>query len=878
VTYLFVKNAHIYLARIARERQTKTRLAMYLLPVSLLIVLGTALCGLAWRGALPRSWDGAGHYGAAWIYCQEGFPDTFGWSQAYYGGMPLPNFYPPLFYWTISLLHHSGIASFDLAFKLVLILPLLLLPAALWLLAAKLSRQNRLVTVCATLLTLPLITNSSLGVIGLSYFGTFAGGLYTQPLGFCLLIAWYVCYSSADQNARRICLSALLLALCALANFFSALTAILLAAVAVTDELLNYVKARDGVARDRSRRRLLALIVAPLLAIGLTLFWLAPLIHSAEFFVTRPTSEPLSQLFLPTTLGFYGLAVFGAVIWWRRPTPPARPFLLGCLLLAAVTILSASVAPRWLPVQPARFLSTLMLLLTAPAGYALAAVWKTIVAMVREKRQSAELSTEERLDLPWLRHPVMVCLALILALVLALSTMVSFRLVTDGAFYRSDGSDPNYETIRGVLEFARQHSDGMYLVATADFHKELALDYAIDGRTLAALLGAQGNETLSTAFREASAHSLFTDPLIGAISDFTNNFGISATLGADLDFQEQPMAGHLERARLMGVKYVIVASSRTKDRLMREATFSNRMDFGVWTVFTLPRDPEPQVRPLVYRPALVVSDFSVKLRRSDEYDYVRFAEEQFTSGWFDVLLARSPERKIDRLQNLERFGALILDTYERHDEEQAYRKLRDYAQRHALIMLSSEDSLFRRIRAQINEFPGARIIERGPEPNGVWLNSDTPSLRLGASEIRRTWREIQKVLNETKVSVSAFSSSGDDGKGAAVSSVITRYQVRIDPGRTAPTELANGIPVLIGMTYHPNWRRQDGEEIYAATPFQTLTFVTGPATITYGRNAFDKAGLWGSIATLILLCGLAVIPFRRGGMGAAQPTKGPDSL
>jgi hypothetical protein len=874
VTFHFIKNANIYLARVAKERQAQTRLTKSLLLILLLIILGIAFCGLIWREAVPRSWDGGGHYGVAWIYCQEGFPDAFGWSQAYYGGMPLPNFYPPLFYWIISLLHHSGIASFDLAFKFVLIIPLLLLPAALWLLSAKLSLKHRLVTVWATLLTLPLITNSSLGVIGLSYTGTFAGGVYTQPLGFCLLIAWYVCYLNADQNSRRICLSALLLALCALANFFNAITAILLGAAAVIDELLNYVKAENAAACDLSRRRLIALIVSPLLAVGLTLFWLVPLIQSAEFFVTRPMSEPLGRLLLPTTLGFYGLAVLGAIIWRRKPTPAARPFLLGCLLLAAVTILSAFVAPRWLPVQPVRFLSTLMFLLTVPAGYAMAAAWQAVVSMVREKQQSAELFSTERLDLPWLNRPVMICLVLLLAI----STMVSFRMLKDPASYRTDGSDPNYEAIRGVLEFARQHSDGRYLVAVADFNGEVTSDYAIDGRTLAALLGAQGNETLSTAFREASAHSLFTDPLIGAVSDFTNNFGISATLGEDQDFQEQPLAGHMERARLLGVKYVAVASSKTKDRLMREATFSNRKDFGVWAVFTLPRDPQPQVRPLAYRPALVVSNFSVKLRRSDEYDYVRFAEEQFTSGWFDVLLARSPEQKIDRLQNLERFGALILDTYERQDEEQAYRKLRDYAQRRTLILLSSEDPLFRRIRAQISDFPGARIIERRQEPNGVWLNSDTPRLRLGASEIRRTWREIQKVLNETKAPVGAFSSSGDAGKGGAVSGEIARNQVRIDPGQLAPPELANGIPVLISMTYHPNWRRQDGEEIYAATPFQTLTFVTGPATITYGRTAFDKAGLWGSIATLILLCGLAVIPFRRSKTTAALPTEATNSL
>src|SRR5437588_13113047 len=51
-----------------------------------------------WRGLRSRAWDGTGHFAAAQIYNQTIFPDTFGWTQAYFGGMPFPNFYPPLFY------------------------------------------------------------------------------------------------------------------------------------------------------------------------------------------------------------------------------------------------------------------------------------------------------------------------------------------------------------------------------------------------------------------------------------------------------------------------------------------------------------------------------------------------------------------------------------------------------------------------------------------------------------------------------------------------------------------------------------------------------------------------------------------------------------
>jgi len=121
-------------------------------------------------------------------------------------------------------------------------------------------------------------------------------------------------------------------------------------------------------------------------------------------------------------------------------------------------------------------------------------------------------------------------------------------------------------------------------------------------------------------------------------------------------------------------------------------------------VYALRDNPAPFLAALRFKPALVVSSFTVKARRRNEMSFIRLAEEQFADNWFDVLVARSPEAKIDRLAGLHDFGALILDTYEYENEAAAFEVLREYSQSHPLIMLSSEANLCRLIKAARTQF------------------------------------------------------------------------------------------------------------------------------------------------------------------------------
>jgi hypothetical protein len=322
-----------------------------------------------------------------------------------------------------------------------------------------------------------------------------------------------------------------------------------------------------------------------------------------------------------------------------------------------------------------------------------------------------------------------------------------------------------------------------------------------------------------------------------------------------LDFAAQPLSKQLARARWLGVRYFVVESDALKEKLAGEPCITARHDFDRWSVFEIGGGPAPRARVLSYRPALVVSDFSVKSRRRNDFDFVRLAEEQFGDGWLNVLLARSPEKKIDRLTDLENFGALVLDTYDCDDEGRAFELLRDYAQRRALVLLASDAPLFRRIRSALTEFPHAHVVERTrAEPPGERIESFQPSFHYEQTAIRRTWREVRAALDEEKVAVNENSIS--------FSTIVKKNELSLTPVMMRPV---GEVPVLVATTFSPRWHAREGNRIYAATPFFMLTFANKPVHIAYERNAMDRVGLWASGFTLLALCGYVFAARRRGG-------------
>ena len=781
-----------------------------------------ALTSFIWlevvRGVASRAIDGSGHFAIGQIYDQSIFPDTFGWTNAYFGGMSFPNFYPPLFFWLVSLLHHTGLFSFGAAFKLVVGVPLIIMPLAFWAVAYVHTGKNKFIAFGTAIASATLY---ALGEIfqpntGLDMSSTLLDGFYTQPLGFVLLLAWILVYLLPRQGLWQFATAAILLSLTVLANFFNAITAIIFIASVLICDVIVWMRTSEPAERRQQRKNFVFHFLSPWLAVALSAFWLAPMLSSYEYLVTRPLIRPLSQMITAPLWCWYFLAATGAVIWWRRSTGRLQPYLLACLILLVALIFSGSFAPAWFPLQVFRFFSTINFLLCVPVGISLA--YATQLYLERRARWSSPATASNTSF-----SKQIIFAAICLVAVIALAFMMSSKKLTKAfAFYTAE----TYPRISGVLEFGKDRKDGRYLVEVLPSFGDGGLVRS-DSLALNAYLGAQGNETVSIVYREASPNSSFFNAELNAFSPYRENFGISSALLSDRDFIDQPLAQHIKRLQFMGVRYVIAGSPDLKARMNREGDVNARHDIGDWSIFELSQPVAPFVRTLQYRPAMVVSDFTVKMRRHNQYDFMRLAEEQFNDAWFDVLLVRSQERRIDMLPQLDQFGALILDTYDYQDETKALAQLKQFAQNHPLILLSSDASLFSRIKAEV---PRAVVIERPRENSGDWIDAQEPSEHYNSTSIRATWQAIRSALDREKVAVAS--------------------------SEQLP-------PVLIAQTFHPKWVRSDNQPLYAATPFFTLGFFDQSPSINFQRTRYDRLALWCSAAALVFLGVLVAAGKRR---------------
>jgi hypothetical protein len=779
--------------------------------LAVICLFPVALTSFIWldviHGVASRAIDGSGHFAIGQIYDKSIYPDTFGWTNAYFGGMSFPNFYPPLFFWLVSLLHHTRLLSFVAAFKLVIGLPLIIMPLAFWAVTYVHSGKNKYIAFGTAIASATLY---SLGEIfqpntGLDMSSTLLDGFYTQPLGFVLLLAWVLVYLLPQQRLWQLATAAILLSLTVLANFFNAITAIIFIASVLICDVVVWMRTCEAAERRRQRRNFVFHFLSPWLALALSAFWLAPMLSSYEYLVTRPLIRPLSQMITTPLWCWYFLSATGAVIWWRRATGRLQSYLLACLILLVALIFAGSLAPAWFPLQVFRFFSTINFLLCVPVGISLGYVAQLYLEK-RARWSSPAASGGGSLA----KQIVFAALGLVALIALAV-TMSSKKLTKAFAFYTAE----TYPRISEVLEFANERKDGRYLVEVMPNFADSGLVRS-DSLALNAYLGAQGNETISIVYREASPNSGFFNAELNAFSPYRENFGISSALLSDRDFIDQPLAQHLKRLQFIGVRYVIAGSPELKDRMSRETDVAARHDVGEWAIFELRHPVNTLSRALQYRPALVVSDFTVKLRRGNQYDFIRLAEEQFNDAWFDVLLVRSPERRIDLLPpQLPQFGALIVDTYDYQDETKALLRLKNFAQNHTLILLSSDAPLFNRIRSEI---PSAVVIERPRESAGDWITAIEPSEHYDGSPVRNTWKAIRGVLDREKV-----------------------------PSSERPA------PVLIAQTFHPKWVRADSQPLYAATPFFTFGFFDQNPDIKFQRTKYDRLALWCSVGALLFL-------------------------
>jgi len=639
-------------------------------------------------------WDGAQHYAVNKVYSDTIFPKLSGIIPNWYAGMPWPRFYPPLFTYTMAILAHLLPFSYFDIFKWLFLLLVVAFPLLIYWLSGRLkySPFERLLAGFFSVLFL-VSSGDQAGTLGIAMGGTFENGLYPQFFGACVFLIWFGLFigwlrriDDSDQSQMKVSsltskiirsthflVVSILLGFVLISNVHIAQPALLTFFIYALLYSLSY---RGNVVLRFGLQFFIALAVASI--------WYIPLLKYNAYFLTQtitevPFSVALLSLFVPLVQG-----CIGGFVGIARKRLTVVGLFLSALSIVIITVIPWASLWGGLPLQPFRVLpmAYLYLMILAPLGLVRVLSWLKLKGV-------------------WYGVGLLILLSPMLYWYPPIHRSIS-------GLYTLSQSDHD------LLVYLKDKNDGRSIFEV--WLDDNATPYLPKAKQpthfILSGLVADGSEhqTLWSAFRESSILSPFVQPLRNAFSYRHESYGVTCYLCVETngrpgfqadEFYDQPWEEHLKRARLMGVKYIVIRTDLRKSiyQSLPSTELIPTSIFGDWQVFEV-TDANLDPIPLTHEPILTLARLNPRTRYAegeDAYDWLRLNEEWFFHGKFDQVLARSKASDIEDIQELAVFNYLFLPELTYFDKEKALSMIVNYAKDHHVILLQSDDPLFQQL-------------------------------------------------------------------------------------------------------------------------------------------------------------------------------------
>lgn len=740
---------------------------------------------------LIHSIDGSSHAAIGEYYAEHIFPKTWGWIPVWFGGMPFPQFYPPLFYFVIALFSKILPFNYILIFKFFILGLLFTIPILIANLSEKIS-EKRSTGIIAGIISVLLISDFSWrGYWGITLTSVFINGLLPQILGFVCLLLWLRFFLFAEQSRKYEFLSIIFLFLTILSNAHIAPIAGILFFVTI------FIKGASYFSRLKSKEFwswIFLYLRLSLIPFCLGFFWYLPMIYSYEYLVaiSIPASIREKNLFLwawPILLCLITLLLANRFKRFKNDSI----LILSFSFLIAVPFLFIDVFGSNFPIHSARWLSVLYALSPIIAGYFISNITDFI------NSRSVRI------------------LAIFLCLFPYFYTVYSDYPLR----YRSQlviNSLP-LET-KDIIEYLSSKKGMVYIENFSNNLKN-------HSNTLNAVLGTHGISTNYTAFRESSVSSIFRIPLLNTMSVATEKWGIKSFLATDTEFKSQDIRTEIDRLSFMGIKHLLIRSLSIQNELEKSEEITLENEFGFWKLYQINNDPEFAYIPK-YKPIVLFAPVNFKNRNIDSYDYLRFQEELFFQNEHEIVLAASNKSSIDENEDFELFKTAIIAEYKYKDLEKAYNVLFNYALNNQLFLLQSDSELFLNLQEIDNK--NIHVIQR--------LNSSPDDLNPLRSQIKNLVADLKKVGN---ISMSAPIISIES---------TNSHSLKID--FDIPTN--EKIPVIIKYNYFPYWNSSNQENVYLVSPTFMLIFANNDFNATFEKPKIVDIGYIISGISLFMYC------------------------
>ncbi len=607
----------------------------------LLFLLNSTHIILYLKLPILAGYDGQSHMAVAQYYANNIFPRTWGWIPEWYGGMPFPEFYPPLFYFLMAVFSKILPFSFISIFKAFTLILFLSIPGLLALVARRLISTSG--GWIAGLISVLIISDYGIrSHWGTSLYSLFHNGLETQLLGFVCLIPWLYFMLTLDKSPKTPYFAGFFLFLVFLSN----------AHIVQVAAVLFFSVALSGINKKNYQKYFLVGFI-PLLAAA---FWYVPMLVNHNYLV--------SVAIVPSQLETYTFFIFPGIfllltIFFANRLKNNKMLVIPCTFIILLPTLFLSEVFSSFPFYSVRLISIAYSLVPIPLAYLIIVVTSWIPSRAFK----------------------------IFATVLLLAPIFGiFWIGSNSKNFDAYYLDMKADAIPEIISLLRDRPGSV--------HVEKYSSIGYKSYTLSALLGMEGISTNYINFRESAVSSLFRIPLLNSLSYASEVWGIKSFLKDDIVFFRQSLFDDLDRARFMNVNYFLAQSYQVVGKMKTSKELNFEKDLGRWKLFSLKdHGVEAQV-PQVPVMALF-SDVSFKSRDINSYDYVRIQEELlFWRGYHTTLFAEANDLYLDTTSDLERFPGAMIAKYKYHDLDKAFNRLREYSLKHHLVLVENTDPLF----------------------------------------------------------------------------------------------------------------------------------------------------------------------------------------
>jgi hypothetical protein len=741
---------------------------------------------------LATGFDTSGHVAIGEYYTQHIFPKTWGWVPAWLGGMPFPQFYPPLFYFLTALLSKIFFISYGLAFKSVVLALFLGMPGVVVWLAHRVLKDPIAELVTGVASVMLLSTDYGLyGIFGVTAQGTFQTGLVTQLLGFFLLFLWLGFLLRAFPHRKDYYFSVIFLALVLVANTHATITAgLILIVYALVEGYRRRLEIRDEF-RQKKYSVLMRIAGLGLWPLGLAAFWYVPLFSRYDYIAGKALGVEsgigsANSFYFATHLIY--LIIFTLVALYiarKKHNESVMVLALASLVIFILIIVPLDRVVQKLPIHTYRSLPFFLLASAITAGY----VYVEIKPYVKNKI---------------LRY--LLPLAYIFVFVLVW-TQSAFSYVTN--IY----TQPVFTSeMKNIVDYMKDKTGRINIESFGTgrpLNYYLTRDYS-------------ENPALSNSyaiFVESSINSGFLVPFKNSVSQGSERYAVDSLLTA-YELKPQLMNIQADRARLLGISYFLISSPQMKKQFDASPAFKREKVFDTWNLYTLQNVQYADV--LSYEPAILFSPVSFKGMHDDDLGYAEFQQLLLLWGDLNTVVAEAHNHYLDTSPDLALFKTAIITEYKYRNLEQAYKRLEIYSRTNMLIIVKD-------LRNPLSE----QLSKLNPREHHIVV--------FDHGSARTIMWGITRILNNRKQLITSSE------KNLIQKVSFTPSSIHID------AKLERSMPVVIKTSFFPDWKRTDGKIIYMATPGYMLAFADKDFDVVFSFNIWILVGYLISLVSLILL-------------------------